>query len=230
MESDKKTVILDRIPFQLDASAILKQMHLHADAQRFEKEIKDLIDIVTPLARPKAVYRVCCIENRTSDSLEIEGQVFNGKLMVDTLGKVDTVFVCVGTCGTEVESLQIPADQVERRYCFDAVKIALLFSAVGFLREKLQEKFQIKNISSLNPGELKAFPSTEHRKLFAILGDVEGMVGVKLTDMCALVPTKSHSGIYFSTETNFISCRMCTMKRCPGRRAPYSEELAEQYR
>ncbi len=81
----------------------------------------------------------------------------------------------------------------------------------------------------MNPGEAEAFPIDQQKKLFSILGDVEGMIGVKLTENCAMIPLKSTSGIYFSKETKFIGCLLCTHKRCQGRKAAYNPELAKKY-
>jgi hypothetical protein len=229
MESIEGAVILDQFPFNLDAAKIVKQMHLHGDTRRYEDNIRELIGVVTPVARPKALYKVSCVDKKGPDSLEIDGVIFSGRLIRDVLDKVETVFVCVATCGTEVEAVEVPAGDVMKRYCLDVIKIALVFAAIAYLREYLAQHYSLKDLSSLNPGELKAFPSTQHKKIFSLLGDVEGRIGLKLTENCALVPTKSHSGIYFSTETQFISCRLCTQPRCMGRRAPYNAESAKQY-
>ncbi len=229
LESADGVVVLDQIPVDLNVNAVIKQMHLHGDTRRYEEFIGELLQTVKPLARPKAMYKVCCVEKKEAESLEIDGVKFNGRLIRDTLEGVDTAFVCVATCGREVEAVEIPAAEVMKRYSLDVIKMALVFSATTYLTDKLKEKYKLGDISSLNPGEIKAFPSTQHRLIFAILGDVKSRIGLELTEYCALVPTKSHSGIYFSKETKFISCRMCTQKRCTGRRAAYDPDLARQY-
>jgi hypothetical protein len=229
MEAPIGVVILDRIPVKLEVDRVIKQMRLHGDTRRYESHIRELIDIVTPIARPKAVYKVGCIDKKGQDSLEIEGVKFTSQLLRDTLDRVETVFVGIATCGTEVESIEIPASDVMRRFSLDAIKIALVIGASNYLQEQLTQRFGLGTISTLNPGELKSFPIEEQRKLFQILGDVEGMIGVRLTENCAMVPTKSRAGIFFSSETQFISCRMCKQGRCIGRRAAYDPELAKQY-
>jgi hypothetical protein len=229
MESRDGVVVLDYIPVNLDMDAVLKQMHLHGDTRRYEAHLRELMGVVTPLARPKAMYKVCCVDKKEAESLEIDGVRFNGRLIRDTLEGVDTVFVCVATCGREVETIKLPAEEVMKRYSLDVIKMALVFNATSYLNNHLKEKYSLGEISSLNPGEIKAFPSSQHRLIFSILGNVEEKIGLQLTENCALVPTKSHSGIYFTRETKFISCKMCTQKRCMGRRAAYDPELAKQY-
>jgi hypothetical protein len=68
----------------------------------------------------------------------------------------------------------------------------------------------------------------EQRKLFRILGDTEAMIGVRLTQSCLMIPSKSVSGVRFATETSFESCQLCPRDRCPGRRARYDPELYDR--
>ncbi len=230
MESPNEVVVLDRIPVNLEVPSVIKQMHLHGDTARYEKYVGEIIETAKLVARPKAMYKVCCVERKEAAALEIDGVKFNGRLVVDALEGVDTVFVAVATCGTEVEAIEIPTAEVMKRYCLDVVKMALVMEATGYMNNYLKEHYGLKDeLSRLAPGEIKAFPSSQHRLIFQILGDVEGKIGLKLTENCALVPTKSHSGIYFSKETKFISCKLCTQKRCMGRRAAFDAELAKNY-
>ncbi len=229
MESRNDVVIFDQIPIKLEVAQIVKQMRLHGDTRRYESNIHDLIELVTPIARPKALYKVGCVNKKDHSSLEIEGIKFTSQLLRDTLDKVETVFICLATCGTEVDSIELPANDIMKQFCLDAIKIALVIGASNFLQERLTQRFGLGQLSSLNPGEIKSFPIEMQRQLFSILGDVESMIGVRLTENCALVPTKSRSGVYFSSETQFISCRMCKQARCIGRRAAYDAELAKPY-
>ena len=129
------------------------------------------------------------------------------------------------TEGTEIETLKQPEDVI-KRFCLDALKKS------SFVRGyRLPEKISPGNLSNRDPdqpqsGETASFPIEQQHKIFQIIGDVEGYIGVRLSENCALIPTKSHSGIYFSTAVEFVSCRLCTNPRCQGRRAPYEPELA----
>jgi predicted transcriptional regulator len=81
----------------------------------------------------------------------------------------------------------------------------------------------------MSPGSLKDWPIEEQRALFAILGDVEGSIGVRLSESLVMIPSKSLSGIYFPTEVPFYSCQLCPRERCPSRRATYDESAARDY-
>jgi hypothetical protein len=221
--------VLDNIPVELDTAAVVKQMKLHGDTKRYEKIINELLEIALPIARPKAVYKVSCIEKKDQDSLEIDGIKFTGKLVRDTLDKVETVFPTVVTSGRELEDIPIPAGDVMRKICLDSIRNQVLFAASNYVRAHLTKCYSLGELSALNPGELEAFPSAQHRLIFALLGDVEGMIGVRLSENCALLPTKSGSSLLFSSDSKFVSCRLCKQFRCTGRRAPFDAELAKQY-
>jgi hypothetical protein len=82
----------------------------------------------------------------------------------------------------------------------------------------------------MSPGSLADWPITQQEELFSIFGNVEDLIGVKLTESFLMVPLKSVSGIYFPTEIEFVSCQLCPREVCSGRRAPYDPDLAKKYR
>jgi hypothetical protein len=77
----------------------------------------------------------------------------------------------------------------------------------------------------MSPGRLEDWPLTEQESLFALLGDTEAKIGVRLTGSMLMYPTKSVSGILFSTEERFETCQLCPRKGCPNRKMPYDEGL-----
>ncbi len=81
----------------------------------------------------------------------------------------------------------------------------------------------------MNPGSLEDWPITQQKQLFSIFGNVEDLIGVKLTDSFLMIPRKSVSGIYFPTEVMFYSCQLCQRKNCEERQAPYDKSLEDKY-
>jgi len=83
----------------------------------------------------------------------------------------------------------------------------------------------------MSPGSLEDWPITEQPRLFKLLGEGAAATGVRLTDSCLMLPTKSLSRLTFPSEHGFESCRLCPRERCPGRRAPYDPDLyARRYK
>ncbi len=87
-------------------------------------------------------------------------------------------------------------------------------------------------MSRMAPGSGAAdvWPITQQKELFSIFGNVEDLIGVKLTDKYLMIPIKSVSGIFFPTKCKFESCQLCPRERCVGRKAPYDPDLVKKYR
>ncbi|HHE41239.1 MAG TPA: vitamin B12 dependent methionine synthase, partial [Dehalococcoidia bacterium] len=111
-------------------------------------------------------------------------------------------------------------------YCLDSIKMLAVQTARRHLQRYLQETYSLGKLSSMAPGSLEDWPIEQQRPLFDLLGDVEGGIGVRLTDKFLMIPVKSISGIFFPTEVRFESCQLCQRERCTGRRAPYDPQSA----
>jgi hypothetical protein len=200
IEENKAAVVLDNIPFELNDEKIIKQLHPHGDIQRYEKDIRELIDMVVPIAKPKAIYAIGQIGHKKEDSLEINGVTFSGSLLRDKFQNVSSVFPFVASCGREVDTLEIPAKEVLKRYCLDVIKMMLAISAVSSLQNHLIKQHAARNLASVNPGYSENWPITQLKELFSAIGNVEALIGVSLTESCTMKPLKSRAGIFFATD------------------------------
>jgi hypothetical protein len=230
VETQNEVQVLDNIPCELDFSKVKKWLRTHGDSSRFEKAVQELIEVMAPIARPKAVYKVSYIGDKHGEAIEIDGVQFGGTLLQVNLEKGQRVFPFVVTCGKEADAIQVPSSDSIKHYCLDVLKTSLAVSAASYLQNYLKEKYTLEQLSVMNPGELESWPLTQQKPLFALLGNVEDMIGVRLTENFGMIPLKSRSGIYFSSQTKFESCQFCTRQRCVGRRAAYDPELAKKYK
>jgi hypothetical protein len=221
--------VLDNIPFKPDISTIMTRLRFHGNNLRFEKIVPELLDLVVPLARPKALYKISCLSRKTRDSLEIGGVKFTGWLLRLNLDRTDKVFPFAATCGQEVDSLRSATGDAEAHYCLEVIKEMILKTALHHLQNSLLERYGLDYLFSLSPGELQAWPLSQQKPLFSILGNVEGLIGVELTATCSLVPQNSAAGILYFTQTEFESCQLCSQEPCMGRRASFNPDLARKY-
>jgi len=216
-------VIIDQIPVDIKAEQVLRRLHFEEDS-KYKDDVQKLIDMVQPVVRPKAIYDMLFIDAKNEDSVEIGGVEFSSRVLRVNLDKAGRVFPYIATCGTEVEELDIPSDDL-----MDVIKQMALGSATSHLSKEVKEKYKLGQMSAMAPGSLEDWPISEQTKLFSVFGDVEKLIGVKLTDSYLMLPIKSVSGMYFPTEVKFESCQLCPRERCQGRRAPYDEKLKEKY-
>jgi len=223
--------VLNNIPIRLDLEAVLKRMRARSQNESIKRSIRELIERVRPIARPKAVYEVSYIEDKREDSIDIGGIKFTSRVLRVNLDKVGRVFPHVVTCGRELYDIDIPSDELLKGYLLDQIRETVLVSARKYLEDYLIKRYALGQLSRMAPGSGAAtvWPITQQKQLFSIFGNVEELIGVKLTDSMLMIPVKSVSGIFFPTEVKFESCQLCPIERCTGRRAPYDPDLEKKY-
>jgi hypothetical protein len=139
------------------------------------------------------------------------------------------VFAYVVTCGPELETWATSFDNLLLRFWADAISELALRAASDYLDDYLEAHHHPGHLAQMSPGALNDWPLTEQVPLFKILGDVEGAVGVRLTESMLMIPRKTVSGLHFPSEANFASCQLCLRERCPNRRAAFNPALYEDY-
>ena len=221
--------VLDDIPVNLNAMGVLKNIHMRNISMSVEKSVQELLDSVLPVARPKALYKVAYVENKREGSVDIDGVRFNSPLLRKNLDQVERVFPCIVTCGRELDELKASSDDIMQNYYLDTIKRMVLRTANDYLKGYLMKTYALGRISRMTPGSLEAWPITQQKELFSLFGNVEELIGVRLTENYMMIPVKSSSGIFFPTEVSFESCQLCPREKCIGRRAPYDAALVKRY-
>lgn len=227
--------VLNSIPINLDLEAVLKQMRVRNKSESIVKNVQEMIEIARPIAKPKAIYDVCYVDNKNGDSLEIGGVRFTSRVLRVNLDKVERVFPYVVTCGREVDEIDIPSTDFIKGYYLDQIKETVLVLAREYLEDYLKRNYALGQVSRMAPGagSVEDWPMTQQEGLFSVFGGrqkVENLIGVKLTDRFLMIPIKSVSGIFFPTQIRFETCQLCPREGCFGRRAPYDPELVKKYR
>lgn len=219
---------LTRIPFELDAPALRKRVHVEPDTDD-AAELEKLVNLARDAAKPKALYAESFVEAKGDDTVRIDGVTFTSRTLRKNLDRVERVFPLIATCGHEVDFARRPSGDPLLEFWWETIKSDLLMSARKHLNEYLQRKFRLGKTSTMSPGsgDATVWPIEQQRELFALLGDVKGRIGVELTASCLMVPNKTVSGILFPAETDFRSCQVCRREDCPSRSAPFDRELWE---
>lgn len=219
--------ILDDIPLELDVRGIAHR--LRARGEKGRERVRSLLNVARPFIHARALYQVCYVEKRQEDSLLIKGMIFKSRVLHRNCEGVERVFPFVVTIGRglekEIEARTDPAD----KYYLDGIGNVAVGMARKSLERHLQSRYALGGMSHMSPGSLTDWPIEEQGPLFALLGDTERAVGVRLCENLFMTPKKSVSGIFFPTEVRFESCQLCPRDPCEGRRAAYNETLASKY-
>ncbi|MBN1535568.1 MAG: hypothetical protein JW908_02465 [Anaerolineales bacterium] len=221
-------IILDTIPYQIDLPALLKVLHLKpgsVHARQFETMAQE----AQAIARPKAYYKLAFIDSCDDRRVVIDGVVFTSRVLSRQLDHSHRAIAYLVTCGLELHEWSRSLDGALPRYWGEVLMESALRQANQFFEEHAQHRFKLGRSASMHPGSLEDWPITEQRGLFTLLGDVQTAIGVTLTESLIMLPTKSVSGLRFSSAQGFESCALCPRLNCPGRRAPYDPAQVEKY-
>jgi hypothetical protein len=181
------------------------------------------------LAQPKILYKASVVEYTDRDVIQIDGIEFRSGLLAQLLKPGQRVYPFVLTIGAALEHRAASTERLWNHLVIDAMGTLLVSSLSRHLEGVLREEFGLSRFSRFSPGSLEAWPLTEQRPLFTLLGNVERLVGVKLNDKLFMIPKKSLSGLYLATRQLHLSCRLCTRENCRFRRARSSPRLCQAY-
>ena len=220
--------VLDNFSIRFSPDYLIKQLRLEnkGDASAI---VQDLIQTADALITPKIVYRVSYIEGRGDESVRIDGLEFTSSVLRKNLEQVKRVFPYIVTVGSALEEKASSMDDLLQQYYLETAADIALRLGKQHLEKHLKKHYGLEKISSMSPGSLANWPITEQKPLFALIGDTEELVGVRLTDSMLMLPRKSISGIVFPTEVTFSSCQLCPREGCEARKAPYDEALKAKY-
>jgi len=216
------------IPFDLNTNQLFEKLMIKPGTDH-AKEFQNLVSKVREIGKPKVLYKVSFIDEKGKDTITLDGVTFTSLALRKNLDSIERVFPYVATCGTEIDDIEIEQGDLQKKLWINFIKLNLLEISIQYLKEQLDKRYRVSKLSTMNPGsgDASVWPFEQQRELFSILGDVEKLIGVRLTKLLVMVPDMSVSGILFPAETDFHSCQLCHREKCRGRRAPFDRELWE---
>jgi len=219
--------ILRDIPFELDVNELLEKLRVRSGSED-SKEIVALAEKAAPILRPKALYEVMFIESKGEETVTFGGVTFTSRVLRVNLEKVERVFAYIATCGHELDAaMPVPMDDFIKRFWVDTIKEMALWAAQKYLSDVLETTYGLGRSATMHPGAGTAdiWPIEQQRLFFSMFGNVEELIGVRLTDSFLMIPNKSVSGIYYPTEVSFKTCQLCPRHKCANRQAPFDKKL-----
>lgn len=206
--------VLDGIPVGIDAEQIGRFF------KRSRAPLDEMAEVVSRVAKPKAVIYWTDIKVAGPDEVEIDGRMFRSVLLAEKLKDQRRVFLYVATAGNEIKDTDAISSQAMR----DTLSGSVLNAAFAGLATFLKERFSLEQFSVLNPGSLPDWPIENNKTLVDIIGDVEKDTGVVLNEAGYMIPWNSSSGIIFPDDSGYQNCMLCRNIDCIGRRAPFDSE------
>lgn len=231
MESKPNDVrVIDGIPVKLDPEEVLERLKFRRWSKRIEQVVWELTQEVVARARPKVLYKIARVGARNGDMVEIDGIWFESRILRINLDRTENVFPFILTCGEEIDSIRVPTNAFTREYILNIIKDMVLADVVGQVQDLLSRHYALGPIWHMLPGDREFWALAQQKELFSVLGNMEGLIGVRLTEHDLLLPVKSISGICFPTTLKIEYCQLCPRQNCISRKAPYDPDLVKRFR
>lgn len=220
-----KTFLAQQLPIKLEAAPLLKKLRIAADPHDEDfQSFSRMLDEARAIARPQYAYGIAAVEEKGTDTVLIEGRLITSSLVRQNLDQTHRVFPYIATCGSELDRWSQAYTDLLENYWADEIKNRALQLAIMAMRQTVKETYFVgQDLSQMSPGSLPEWPLPEQAFLFDLLQEEAAAMEVRLTDSFLMVPSKSVSGFYFTSQSHFENCRLCPMPNCPNRRVPYAE-------
>jgi hypothetical protein len=219
--------LITNIPVKLETQAVIESLRLSINSSHIRKKIGGLIDSITPVMKPKALYTESKVEYKTGNVVSVDGNLFTSKVLGRNLENNEKCYPYIVTVGQELEEIELLMNQ--NVMLLDLVKNVVVSNAFQYTKKLIAEKHSVQHITEMSPGHLFDWPLSQQRTLFNLFGSEVDKIGVRLTESLLMMPPKTVSGIFFSSETVFQSCQICTQQRCMGRKTEFDPNIAKKY-
>jgi hypothetical protein len=185
---------------------------------------EEVIDDLSDLLEPGAVYDVLPVSDFHHQTIELEGGAeFDGPLVARALAGAERVALAVCTIGPLLEELvkQLFAEDPVRAMALDGAGVAALRKVsdvvIGDVRDMAVRHHWGSGMRA-QPGQ-EGWSIWQQKVVFEHLPTDE--IGVRLTDSCLMIPRQSVSfaiGMGPDLRPDAVACDFCSKRdRCPWR-------------
>ena len=214
-------MILEDFDFCVTVETLAAKCRAKVRTEQYDRLLW-LYAMASGIGRPKALLVEAAVEDVDAKTVRVGGVEIVSPFVRKKLLQSPVAYAYLLTCGQEVDDWSKTLTDIVDLFYVDELKKLWLACADKAVREEVQKRLAPDaRLSALNPGSLPQWPIEGQRELFRILGDTEGTVGVRLTDSCLMLPSKSVSGILFQDHTGHVNCALCPRENCPNRRVPF---------
>ena len=143
------------IPAQLDIKELEKRMTGGKTTPRQHEMLRELAEAAQKIARPVGVYKVSRARVIDGDKTDIDGVIFNSRVLNKLLSGRDTVIPFIVTEGKELDEFPLTQGDMMKRFYLDTIKTMIVANGVKYLKEYVQKKYNLPQVALMNPGEIE---------------------------------------------------------------------------
>lgn len=219
--SSNEYFMLTDLKFDIEYNKLL--IDLNITDHKESLILKELIEEARKIAKPKALFKKCTINEKGDDFVVIDSEKFFSKVISTNLQNELIAFPYIVTCGNELQEwCNLKKDQFINKLS-EFISQTILIQIHKELQTRIENEFNCGRLARVNPGSTIDWNISELGKIFNLLNDPTELIGVSLGNNFYMAPSKTYSGIYFHNEDEYKNCFMCPGD-CPLREVPYDKD------
>ena len=134
--------ILENISVSLSLEKVRRKLHMKPDSDL--SLVRSLVDTVQQLIEPRAIYKVCYIEEKSEDSVIVGGLRLSSRVLRKNLDRVERIFPYAITLGSKLGEKQTACSDLLENYYLDSIGNLALTSVRKQLKKHLQSNLHWK--------------------------------------------------------------------------------------
>lgn len=217
------TLITD-ISCSIDTEKIIQSFTKRPENKQI-RLINDLLQEMSLIAKPKAVFSHEKLERLLPDKVAIKHAVFTSKTLFRILKDQSHIAPFLATSGHELEKWSEKYDELLTQFWINVIKNEILSMAIEEAKFKLHQLTGWRDISIISPGSINDWGPEEQQHITSIFEDHLKNLGIKINNNHVIYPPCSLSGIFFICPDAEDLCAFCHNIHCTHRKAPPHEFL-----
>lgn len=221
--------ILETMSFEPDVEQMLTQLRI-LEKETFRNRFCELAAEAKQIGKPKALYGSFSVSEKGNDYIVLNGERLTSRVLKVNTQEAERVYPALATCGEELNQWANSNTGMLERFWMDTINEAAMVQALAETQRIIRQEFNTGKTSFMAPGSLNDWPLSEQKAMFKLFGRRAADIGVSLNDSLLMTPVKTVSCVFFPSETEFLSCSLCSRNECSHRRAEYDAQLfGEKY-
>ena len=134
--------ILENIPFNVDRGTLFETYHIEEGSDD-SKRIDQLIAEAEKIAKPKAIYKLSTIDEKTENTVIIDQTKFTSRVLRVNLDEVHRAFPFIVTCGMELEEWSLIITDMMEQFWVDSIKEQAALQTYQAVQSELEDRYRL---------------------------------------------------------------------------------------
>ena len=190
------SIELINLGFTLNETAFYERIRMERGTRR-AMPIERILETARNIPQPKAMYYLAEAKAVNESQFTLDGIPFVSKVGVEKIKNFKYVFPNIVTAGVEIENYCLSRENILEQYIImELCNFSCEFAKNAMIKD-IKKRFGVELQDCIYPGE-EGFLLDSGKRIFELFDDVEGKIGVTVSDMGLPTPHQTAYAIGFA--------------------------------